>query len=220
VTGRARPRFLNSLANFPISEAVQWLSAAAGLAIAFWLGADRAQPRYDMSQPLALEGLGRMSRMTFLEGGIWLGAEPSRGFPRLVRAPEAGYPPYNIELLTGEDGSPSALRITLAVAGFSVDELAVTIEGGQLSVRGKQADERSRNYIYRGIAARRFKRSFGLADGVEVRKAELHDGLLAVELDRPAKDVTVKTVRIVDGEVAGKRREALPPKPARVSDAE
>jgi len=219
VTGRARPRFLNSLANFPISEAVQWLSAA-GLAIAFWLGADRAQPRYDMSQPLALEGLGRMSRMTFLEGGIWLGAEPSRGFPRLVRAPEAGYPPYNIELLTGEDGSPSALRITLAVAGFSVDELAVTIEGGQLSVRGKQADERSRNYIYRGIAARRFKRSFGLADGVEVRKAELHDGLLAVELDRPAKDVTVKTVRIVDGEVAGKRREALPPKQARVSDAE
>ena len=220
MTGRARPRFLNSLANFPISEAVQWLSAAAGLVIAFWLGADRAQPRYDMSQPLALEGLGRMSRMTFLEGGIWLGAEPSRGFPRLVRAPEAGYPPYNIELLTGEDGSPSALRITLAVAGFSVDELAVTIEGGQLSVRGKQADERSRNYIYRGIAARRFKRSFGLADGVEVRKAELHDGLLAIELDRPAKDVTVKTVRVVDGEVAGKRREALPPKQARVSDAE
>lgn len=219
MTGRARPRFLNSLANFPISEAVQWLSAAAGLAIAFW-GADRAQPRYDMSQPLALEGLGRMSRMTFLEGGIWLGAEPSRGFPRLVRAPEAGYPPYNIELLTGEDGSPAVLRITLAVAGFSVDELAVTIEGGQLSVRGKQADERSRNYIYRGIAARRFKRSFGLADGVEVRKAELHDGLLAIELDRPAKDVTVKTVRIVDGEVAGKRREALPPKQARVSDAE
>lgn len=219
MTGRARPRFLNSLANFPISEAVQWLSAAAGLAIAFWLGADRAQPRYDMSQPLALEGLGRMSRMTFLEGGIWLGAEPGRGLPRFVRAPEAGYPPYNIELLTGEDG-PSALRITLAVAGFSVDELAVTIEGGQLSVRGKQADERSRNYIYRGIAARRFKRSFGLADGVEVRKAELHDGLLAIELDRPAKDVTVKTVRIVDGEVAGKRREALPPKQARVSDAE
>jgi HSP20 family molecular chaperone IbpA len=173
-----------------------------------------------MSQPLALEGLGRMSRMTFLEGEIWLGAEPGRGLPRLVRAPEAGYPPYNIEMLTGEDGSPSGLRITLAVAGFSVDELAVTIEGGQLIVRGKQVDERSRDYIYRGIAARRFKRSFGLAEGVEVRKAELHDGLLAIELERPMKDVTVTTVRIVNGEVAGKRREALPPKPARVSDAE
>jgi HSP20 family molecular chaperone IbpA len=183
-------------------------------------GADRAQLRYDMSQPLTLEGLGRMSRTTFLEGEIWLGAEPSRGLPRFVRAPEAGYPPHNIELLTGEDGSPSALRITLAVAGFSVDELAVTVEGGQLIVRGKQVDERSRDYIYRGIAARRFRRSFGLADGVEVRKAELHDGLLAIELERPMKDVTVKTVRIVDGEAAGKRREALPPKRAKVSDAE
>lgn len=183
-------------------------------------GADRAQLRYDMSQPLTLEGLGRMSRMTFLEGEIWLGAEPGRGLPRLVRAPEAGYPPYNIELLTWEDGSAAALRITLAVAGFSVDELAVTVEGGQLIVRGKQVDERSRDYIYRGIAARRFRRSFGLADGVEVRKAELQDGLLAIELERPMKDVTVKTVRIVHGEAAGKRREALPPKRAKVSDAE
>ncbi len=189
-----------------------------GLGHSVCLGADRARRRYDMSQPLALEGLGRMSRMTFLEGEIWLGAEPGRVLPRFVR--EAGYPPYNIELLTGEDGSPAVLRITLAVAGFSVDELAVTIEGGELVVRGKQVDERSRDYIYRGIAARRFKRSFGLADGVEVRKAELHDGLLAIELERPMKEVTVKTVRIVDGEVAGKRREALPPKPARVSDAE
>src|SRR5262245_29864214 len=163
---------------------------------------------------------GRAWHMTFLEGEIWLGAEPGPGLPQFVRAPEAGYPPYNIELLTGEDGSPSALRITLGVAGFSVDELAVTIEGGQLIVRGKQADERSRNYIYRGIAARRFKRSFGLADGVEVRKAELHDGLLAIELERPMEEITVKTVRIVDGEVAGKRREALLPEPARVSDAE
>jgi len=154
-----------------------------------------------------------MSRMTFLEGEIWLGAEPGRGLPRLVRTPEAGYPPYNIELLTGEDGSPAVLRMTLAVAG-------VTVEGGQLIVRGKQEEERSRDYIYRGIAERRFKRSFGLAHGVEVRKAELHDGLLAIELERPMKDVRVTTVRIVDGEVAGKRREALPPKPARVSDAE
>jgi HSP20 family molecular chaperone IbpA len=112
-----------------------------GLGHSVCLGADRAQRRYDMSQPLALEGLGRMSRMTFLEGEIWLGAEPGRGLPRLVRAPEAGYPPYNIELLAGEDGSPSALLITLAVAGFSVDELAVTVEGGQLIVRGKQVDE-------------------------------------------------------------------------------
>ncbi len=162
-----------------------------------------------------------MSRMTLLQGEIWPGGpESDRGLPRFVRAPEAGYPPYNIELLTEEDGSPRALRITLAVAGFSVDELAVTVEGGQLIVRGKQMDEQERDYIYRGIAARRFKRSFGLADGVEVRKAELSDGLLAIELECPAQDVAVKTVRIADGETQAKRREAFPPKRATVSDAE
>ena len=95
---------------------------------------------------------------------------------------------------------------TLAVAGFSVDELAVTVEGGQLIVRGKQTDDTARDYLYRGIAARRFKRSFGLADGVEVRKAELHDGLLAIELERSVKDATIKTVRIADGETAKPRR--------------
>jgi HSP20 family molecular chaperone IbpA len=148
-----------------------------------------------------------MSRMTLLQGEIWLGGpEPDRGLPRFVRAPEAGYPPYNIELLSGEDGSPSVLRITLAVAGFSVDELAVTVEGGQLIVRGKQTDDSARDYLYRGIAARRFKRSFGLADGVEVRRAELHDGLLAIELERSATDATIKTVRIADGETAKPRR--------------
>jgi hypothetical protein len=72
-----------------------------------------------MSQPLAVEVLGRMSRMTLLQG-MWLGgAGPDRGLPRLVRSPEAGYPPYNIEILAEGDGT-SALRITLAVAGFGV----------------------------------------------------------------------------------------------------
>jgi HSP20 family molecular chaperone IbpA len=143
-----------------------------------------------------------MSRMTLLQGEIWLGSGPESGLPRFVRAPEAGYPPYNVELLPEGDGTRSTLRITLAVAGFSVDELAVTVEGGQLIVRGKQMDDQARDYLYRGIAARRFKRSFGLADGVEVRKAELHDGLLAIELERSVKDATVKTVRIADGEAS------------------
>jgi len=161
-----------------------------------------------------------MSRMALLDGSLWLSLAAPRTPNGAAKPGDAGYPPYNIELSHGSESEPEALRITLAVAGFSVDELAVTIEGGQLIVRGKQADERSRDYIYRGIAARRFKRSFGLADGVEVRKAELHDGLLAIELERPMKEVTVKTVRIVNNEAAGKRREALPPTPARVSDAE
>ena len=147
-----------------------------------------------------------MSRMTLLQGEIWLGGGPETGLPRFVRAPEAGYPPYNVELLPEGDGARSALRITLAVAGFGVDELAVTVEGGQLIVRGKQTDDRARDYLYRGIAARRFKRSFGLADGVEVRTAELHNGLLAIELERPLKDAAVKTVRIVDGETEKLKR--------------
>ena len=142
-----------------------------------------------------------MSRMTLLQGEIWLGSGPESGLPRFVRAPEAGYPPFNVELLPG-GGTRSTLRITLAVAGFSVDELAVTVEGGQLIVRGKQTEDGARDYLYRGIAARRFKRSFGLADGVEVRRAELHDGLLAIELERSLKDATVRTVRIADGEAA------------------
>jgi len=108
-----------------------------------------------------------MSRMTLLQGEIWLGSGPESGLPRFVRAPEAGYPPYNVELLPEGDGTRSTLRITLAVAGFSVVELAVTVEGGQLIVRGKQTEYGARDYLYRGIAARRFKRSFGLADGVE-----------------------------------------------------
>ena len=109
-----------------------------------------------------------MSRITLLQGEIWLGSGPERGLPRFLRAPEAGYPPFNVELLPEGNGTRSTLRITLAVAGFSVAELAVTVEGGQLIVRGKQTEDGVRDYLYRGIAARRFKRSFGLADGVEV----------------------------------------------------
>lgn len=154
-----------------------------------------------------------MSRITLLQGEIWLGSGPERGLPRFVRAPEAGYPPFNVELLPEGDGTRSTLRITLAVAGFSVAELAVTVEGGQLIVRGKQTEDGARDYLYRGIAARRFKRSFGLADGVEVRRAELHDGLLAIELERFMRDATVRTVRIADGEAAN-------PGQATVYDAE
>jgi HSP20 family molecular chaperone IbpA len=192
-----------------------------GLSLAFCLGATRPEQRYDMSQPLAVEGLGRMSRMTLLQGEIWFGgAGPDRALPNFVRAPGTGYPPYNIEVLAEGDGTRSALRITLAVAGFSVDELAVTVEDGQLVVRGKQVEERARAYLYRSIAARRFRRSFGLADGVEVRKTELHSGLLAIELQRPVKEAMVKTVRIVNGETARKTRKVVKPKRATFSNAE
>lgn len=88
------------------------------------------------------------------------------------------------------------MRITLAVAGFRPDELEVSVEDGELAIRGRQQDEAAKDYLHRGIAARQFKRSFALANGVEVRKVELHNGLLAIELERPRKEKRVLKVGI------------------------
>ena len=92
------------------------------------------------------------------------------------------------------------MRITLAVAGFRPDELEVSVEDGELTIRGKQSEEAAKDYIHRGIAARQFKRTFALANGVEVRKAELHNGLLAIELERPRKEKKVLKVGIAAAE--------------------
>jgi len=82
------------------------------------------------------------------------------------------------------------------VAGFSLDELEVSIESGALTIRGRQHDDAAKDYLHRGIAARQFKRTFLLASGVEVRGAELNEGLLAVELVRPRKEKRVLKVGI------------------------
>jgi HSP20 family molecular chaperone IbpA len=133
--------------------------------------------------------------MTILESNVWLSLAPRlRG--AAGKAADAGYPPYNVELLHKSDGEPETLRITLAVAGFGPDELEVSIEGGELVVRGKQQEETPRDYLHRGIAARQFKRNFQLASGVEVHKAELHNGLLAIELIRPRQERRVLKVGI------------------------
>ncbi len=89
-----------------------------------------------------------------------------------------GYPPYNIERMTAQDGE--LIRIVLAVAGFTKDQLDITLEGNQLIITGKQENDKSRLYLYRGIAARQFQRGFLLADGLTVRSANLSNGLLAV----------------------------------------
>lgn len=136
-----------------------------------------------------------MSRMTLLDGSLWL----SLAAPRALSGPgkpDAGYPPFNIELLPGSESEPEAVRVTLAVAGFSVDELEVSVEGGALTVRGKQRDEDDKDYLHRGLATRQFKRTFQLASGVEVRQAELNNGLLAVELVRPRQEKRVLKVGI------------------------
>jgi HSP20 family molecular chaperone IbpA len=130
--------------------------------------------------------------MTLLDGNFWLSLAAPRNGSGAGKA-EQGYPPYNVELVPGE---PEALRITLAVAGFAPDQLEVSTEGGELCIRGKQGEEAERAFLHRGIAARQFKRSFALASGVEVSKAELHNGLLVIELTRPREEKRVMKIAI------------------------
>ena len=111
-----------------------------------------------------------------------------------AKASPDGYPPYNIEQLA-EDG----LRISLAVAGFSDDELSIKIEDRQLVVKGKQRDDDQRVYLHRGIAARQFQRSFVLAEGIEVTGASLNNGLLHIDLVRPKIEVRKKVIKINTG---------------------
>jgi HSP20 family molecular chaperone IbpA len=160
-----------------------------------------------------------MSRMTLLDRELWLGGGQSRTL-LFGKSPESGYPPYNIELVAKDGGGPEVLRITLAVAGFALQDLSITVEDGQLVVRGQQSEEREREFLYRGIAARRFKRSFGLANGVEVREAQLHNGLLAIELIRPLPSAGVRTVPIASGGKASPRGMGLSARRAKVRDAE
>ncbi|MFV0360099.1 Hsp20 family protein [Tropicimonas sp.] len=129
-----------------------------------------------------------------------LGSHPFLlGFEQLERLVERtaksgndGYPPYNIEQ-SGE----RRYRITLAVAGFSESDLSITVEDRQLVVRGRQADDTGeRIFLYRGIAARQFQRSFVLADGVEVSGAALENGLLHVDLEHALPETVVQTIRI------------------------
>ena len=126
-----------------------------------------------------------MSRLPSLSSPFLLGFdEIERALDRVAKAAD-GYPPYNIERVEREDGSHERLRITVAVAGFTRDQLDVSIEERQLVIRGRQQDDKSRQYIHRGIAARQFQRTFVLADGIEVLGADLQNGLLSIDLARP-----------------------------------
>ena len=133
--------------------------------------------------------------MTTLDGSLWISFETTRKGSE-TRLAEGGYPPYNVEILPANAHRPDILRITLAVAGFSRDELDVSLMGGALHIRGEKPDEDRRDYLHRGLASRRFKRTFALVNGVEVRKAGLHNGLLAIELEGPNQEKRVLKVGI------------------------
>ena len=114
---------------------------------------------------------------------------------RSAKSGNEGYPPFNIE-----QTSPNSYRITLAVAGFSEDDLSITVEDRQLVIRGRQADGNAeRVFLHRGIAGRQFQRSFVLADGVEVGEAVMENGLLHIDLKRAQPETVVQTIKINKG---------------------
>ena len=154
-----------------------------------------------------------MSRVALFNSPLLLGFEHfERALDRVNKISGDGYPPYNVEQL-GEN----QLRITLAVAGFTMADLSITIEDNQLVIRGKQADDAQRIYLHRGIAARQFQRSFVLAEGIEVRGAWLENGLLHVDLVRPEIEARVRTVPIRGPEPAADGGRPRPVR-ARLSD--
>ena len=137
-----------------------------------------------------------MSRVQGLNSPLMLGFDRiEQTLVHLARAGGDGYPPYNVEQI-GEAG----LRITLAVAGFDAADLGVDLEGDQLVVTGRHQATDERVYLHRSIAARSFRRSFGLAAGIEVTGARLDNGLLAIDLARPIRGEAVKRIPIGAGD--------------------
>ena len=140
-----------------------------------------------------------MSRIATLNSPFLLGFdEIERALDRVTKATSDGYPPYNIERVAATEAEPERLRITLAVAGFTRDQLEITLEENQLVIRGRQNDDKSRVYLHRGIAARQFQRSFLLVDGMEVLGADLSNGLLSVDLARPEPDRIIRKIAILE----------------------
>lgn len=143
-----------------------------------------------------------MTRISLLSSPLLLGFEDmERLIDRVGKGGNDGYPPYNIERIAaagtnGGSGAVELLRITLAVAGFKRDQIEITVEDNQLSIRGRQVDDKARQYIHRGIAARQFSRTFVLADGIEVKSADLSDGLLSIDLARREPGRAVRKIEI------------------------
>lgn len=138
----------------------------------------------------------KMTKMTLASYPHMLGFEQlERVLERNAKSGNEGYPPFNIE-----QTSERSYRITLAVAGFSEDDLSITVEDRQLVIRGRQNDDSDgRVFLHRGIAGRQFQRSFVLADGVEVGEALMENGLLHVDLTQAKPETVVQTINIRKG---------------------
>lgn len=135
--------------------------------------------------------------MSAFSSPLLLGFEDlERMLDRVSKGANDGYPPYNIERLPKSEQRGEIIRITLAVAGFTREQLDVSVEESQLVIRGRQEDDKSRQFLHRGIAARQFQRAFVLAEGIEILGAELKDGLLSIDLARPEPERIVRRIAI------------------------
>ena len=135
-----------------------------------------------------------MSRVSLFSSPLLLGFDQfERTLDRIGKSAD-NYPPYNIEQL-----AENRLRITLAVAGFAREDLDIRLEANQLTIRGKQPEQGERVFLYRGIAARQFQRSFMLADGLEITGANLANGLLEIDIQRPVAEPEVRRIPIAPG---------------------
>ena len=144
-----------------------------------------------------------MARMSLFSSPMLLGFEEMERLIDRVGKGGDGYPPYNIERIAaneaanGDAGTRRAPAHYLGGGGFQARPAGVTLEENQLVIRGRQEDDdKSREYIHRGIAARQFSRSFVLAEGIEVKSAELSDGLLCIDLVRREPDRLVRKIEI------------------------
>ncbi len=156
-----------------------------------------------------------MSRLSLFNSPLFLGFDHfEQTLDRIAKTAD-GYPPYDVEQ-TGEN----ALRITVAIAGFSGDDLEVQIEANQLTVRGKKAEDKERVYLHRGIAARQFQRAFVLADGIQVTGASLDNGLLHIDLLRPEPETRVRTVEIKPDTAGAAARPVVQNEPAPKGNSE
>ena len=135
-----------------------------------------------------------MSRVSLLSSPFLLGFDQlERVLERAAKSANDGYPPYNIEQM-----GDATWRITLAVAGFAAKDLSVTLEDNQLLVSGGQDQEEARAYLYRGIANRQFQRRFVLANGIEITRASLENGLLSISFARPDTKPVIRKIQISD----------------------
>ncbi len=136
-----------------------------------------------------------MSRLSLFTAPFVLGFDNvEERIDRMAKSAD-GYPPYNIERISGENGAES-YRIAIAVAGFASGELEIIVEDNQLVVRGKHVDQPGKEYLHRGIATRQFQRAFLLADGMQVGSAALKDGLLVIPVERPQVEKSVRRIDI------------------------